>query len=358
MIYQRFRNRAVSLTLATLVLCGFVPTTLVTAQENGNTLAADTAATSSLESPVTSTDPAALGYTVESFPGSSEVIGDFVVGPGKVELSLKPGESKKVEITATNRTGVDRIFKFSAEDTMGTKSGQDAIVLLGTDRGPYSLKDYLDIPTGGILIKQGQRVRIPVTVAIPADASPGGLYGSALVETLTLPAETDSTVAAAAKSPLITRIGTLFFVTVEGALSRDAELVDFSTPGNKTLYSGGPIVMNVLHENRGNVHVVPYGEVEIFNYAGDSVQFIELDPWFVMPESLRNRELTWDRQWLLGRYTAVARINRGYDNIVDEREFQFWVIPWKVVAGTFGVLFLFFFIIRFFTTRFEFKRKS
>jgi hypothetical protein len=91
---------------------------------------------------------------------------------------------------------------------------------------------------------------------------------------------------------------------------------------------------------------------------GEEVGFVELAPWFVLPQSLRLREVTWDREWLLGRYTATARINRGYDDVVDEMSVTFWVLPWKVVAGTFTVLFIIFFSFRAFFRAFEFKRKG
>lgn len=318
----------------------------------------ETEAVTSTTSSEPSTDPTDYGYSIEGFPGSDAVIGDFVVGPGKVEVSLKPGESKLVEISATNRTGVDRIFKFRAEDMTGSTDLSQSVVLLGDDRGPYSLRDYLDIPDSGLLIKHGQRVRIPVRVSIPANAQPGGLYGSVLTETVTVTAEEAAASGAVSRSPLVTRVGTLFFVTVEGAVERSATLQSFGTTGNKKFFGSGPITFSIVHENTGNIHVTPYGELEIYNLAGESVGFVELDPWFVMPKSLRNREVTWTRELLVGKYTAILRVNRGYDNIVDESSFTFWVIPWKLAALVFVGCFVFFFLIRFIATRFEFKRKT
>jgi hypothetical protein len=77
-----------------------------------------------------------------------------------------------------------------------------------------------------------------------------------------------------------------------------------------------------------------------------------------MPKSLRLREVIWDRSFLLGRYTAVAKINRGYDDIIDEQTYTFWAIPLKLVALVFGSLFVFFLLLRFILSRFEFKRKG
>jgi ABC-type multidrug transport system permease subunit len=90
---------------------------------------------------------------------------------------------------------------------------------------------------------------------------------------------------------------------------------------------------------------------------GEEVGFVELEPWFVLPKSLRTRELAWDREFLFGRYTVKAKINRGYDNVIDEVSTTFWVLPWKIMLGTFATLFFIIFVIRAFFRNFEFKRK-
>jgi hypothetical protein len=127
---------------------------------------------------------------------------------------------------------------------------------------------------------------------------------------------------------------------------------------DKVWFESGPIEMGILYENTGSVHVNPYGELSITNMSGDEVGFIELEPWFVLPTSLRVREITWDREFLLGRYTVNAKVNRGYDNIVDEVSVSFWVLPWKIVGGIFLILFVVIFTLRAFFRTFEFKRKG
>jgi hypothetical protein len=92
--------------------------------------------------------------------------------------------------------------------------------------------------------------------------------------------------------------------------------------------------------------------------AGEEVGFVELDPWFVLPDSLRLREVAWNREVLFGRYTATAQINRSYEDIIDTEEIVFWVLPWKPITIGFAVLFLVLFLFRAFFKTFEFKRKS
>jgi hypothetical protein len=298
-------------------------------------------------------------YPVEAlFAEEGDVPGGFVVGPGKSELTIKPGESQTIEVIVSNRTGESRQFNLTAEDATGSASGETTVVLLGSDRGPYSLKDYVKVPYKSFVLGHNQRARIPVTVSIPADAEPGGLYGSLLVDTVAIESVAGNTGGTVPQSAVIARIGTLFFITIPGAVEKDGNLVDFNTIPKKLFYQSAPINFGILFDNRSSIHLAPYGEIRITNMFGEEVGFQKLEPWFVLPKALRLREVGWNREFLFGKYTATVYVNRSYDDIVDEMSYTFWVLPWKPVLGIFAGLFLVFFIIRAFFRNFEFTRKK
>lgn len=312
---------------------------------------------------IATTSPVSLDrptwYQVEEIMGNQIDVGDFVVGPGRTEVVVRPGESVVRYITVTNRISDGRAFKLVVEDIAGTNDGSASVRLLGDERGPYTIKDYISFPGDIVYLDLGERAVIPVTISLPPNASPGGFYGSVLVTTVTDEGEALSELSGgAARSPIVARIGTLFFVTVPGDVVKSGELRQFSTVEDRWWYERGPINFALTFENTGSLHLGLYGEIEITNMFGEEVGFVELEPWFVLPQSLRLREVTWDREWLLGRYTATARINRGYDDVIDERSLSFWVLPWKVVGGIFAVLFIIFFSLRAFFRTFEFKRKG
>jgi len=305
------------------------------------------------------TAPSNVNYAIEELNAVNDiVVGDFVVGPGKTELTIEPGKSKIVEVVLSNRTGEEREFELIVEDARGSMDPSVPIVLLGDDRGPYTLKDYIRLPYTTITLGHNQRARIPVTVAVPADAEPGGRYGSVLVTTVSKKADTGEITGAAPSSAIISRVGTLFFLTIPGDTKVEGKLQGFATVPDKNFFTDGPINFQILYENTGDLHLGPYGEIRITNILGEEVGFVELDPWFALPKSLRSREITWSREMLIGRYTATAYINRGYDDIIDTKEVTFWVLPWRVVLPVFIGLFLLFFSIRFVVRNFEFKRKS
>lgn len=337
-----------------LFLLGTIVPGLVLAQGADTIVSTTTSSTTEAVVPTSEQDNILPdSYKIELLP-NSETVGDFVVGPGKVELEIAPGQSKTVMISVSNRTGAAKLFKLEMEDAAGSQDPKTPVVLLGDQVGPYTMKDFINVADDSFIIEHNQRVRIPVTITLPVNAEPGGLYGSLLVTTSSVNPVSDTT---APRSAIVSRIGTLFFITVPGAVEKSGEMVDFSTVPPKTFFTEGPITMGVLFENTGSMHLNPYGSITVHNFLGEEVGFVEIDPWFVMPESLRLREVTWDREILLGRYTITAEINRGYDDIIDTKVIHIWVLPWQVLLGVFVAVFLLFVIIKFITSRFEFKRK-
>lgn len=295
-------------------------------------------------------------YPVEKI-GSEEVFGDFVVGPGKVELTIEPGESKTVEVMLTNRMGDERQFAIETEDIKGSDDVGQTVVLLGDDRGPYSLRDYFEIPSRELTLAHAQRARIPVTVHVPENIEPGGYYGTVLFTTTSKKAEGSESGAQGAAA-IVSRIGILFFVTVPGGEAYEGHLEHFGTKNNQMFFSQDPIPLQIQFRNTGSMHLDPSGEIEIKNMLGTVVDTVLVEPWFSLPQSLRLREVEWTRGALAGRYTATLTLKRGYGTERDTQTITFWVLPWKPIAIGLGGLFVLIFIIRFFLSRFELKRKN
>ena len=274
--------------------------------------------------------------------------GAFSIQPAKLEVNLDPGEEKKVELEVINRTGATRLFKIVVEDFKGSRDPNTTTVLLGDERGPYSLKDYVLPEVSEFEIETGKKAVVSIAIKIPEDAEPGGLYGTALITSLS---GRDAT-------PLITRAGALFFVRVNGEVRESGRLTEFAAKGEKSVYfDKGPDQFSLLFENDGSVHLNPYGEIVIKNSLGVTVDEIEVAPYFAMPDSIRLREVQWNRNILLGRYTAVAKINRGYDDIVDELSVSFWVLPLGMIVGGFAAIVFFVLVLKWLALNYRLVRK-
>ncbi len=291
---------------------------------------------------------------------NTDLKNDFVLEPAKFEVSLDPGQSIVKDLTVTNRMKKTRKFKVEVEDFTGSKSGKRAVVLMGEERGPYSLKDYIKPELQEFSLKPNQKMVMSVKINIPEDAQPGGLYGSVLVSSVPTQKETElAGKGAKSGAIIISRLGALFFVKVNGDVFEKGSLRDFRTiPSKKVFFQNSPIGFEILFQNKGSVHLDPYGVIKIKNILGGVVDEIKVDPYFAMPDSLRYRQVKWNKRILLGRYEATALINRGYGNIVDEMSVSFWILPWKLIASLFAIILLIILVGGFFFSKFEIKRKK
>lgn len=293
-------------------------------------------------------------FTTEQLIGNVE-IGDFVVGPGRTTLELRPGETVTIDLSVSNRISNKRVFNLVVEDIAGSDDPQQGIRTLGDTIGPYSIRDYVSFPADSFELNLGERAKIPVTISIPPDAEPGGYYGAVFVTTnRTDQAEGRTN---AAQSPVIARIASQFFITIPGQVDRSSVLRDVSLVSDQWWYDRGPIELAVTAENTGNIHLVMGADMVIKNLFGQEVGLVEAEPWYVLPRSVRLRTMTWDREFLLGRYVAEVRVARGHDDLIDTTSVAFWVLPWRIVGGGFVIIFLIIFAIRSFFRTFEFKRK-
>lgn len=297
-------------------------------------------------------------YKSERISGNVEV-GDFVVGPGRSEITAKPGETVYVEISVTNRISSDREFFLEVEDIVGAQDGSSMIALGAGEKSPRGLVDFITFPETFLDLDLGERARIPVAINVPDNASPGGYFGAVLVSTVRKASGGEGF---APRSPIIARVASLIFLTVEGEVVKSGEVISLDTVNDSQnwglWYEKGPIDFGILYENTGTIHLNPYGEISITNILGEEVGFLQLEPWFVLPDALRLREFSWDREFLFGPYQVEARINRGYNDEVDIITTSFWVLPWRLVGSVFLGLFVIIFIVRTFFRKFEFKRKD
>lgn len=301
-------------------------------------------------------------YPIESI-GLDPIKKDFVVGPGKQEFFLKPGETARAEIIVSNRMGEDRMFELNVEDFKGSRDINKSVELLGDVDGPYSLKKYINFEEKRFLLPNGTRARIPVTIKIPENAEPGGFYGSLVVSTVKPIDKQDASGGAKGGVPLELRSAVLFFIRVDGFVHEEGKLVDFRILNDRNLFSGGEEVrLQLIFENNGSVHLDPYGEISVSNIMGQEIISKEIDPWYSMPDSLRSREDNIKTDGMMGRYAVSANIYRGYGDMEDIKSYDkmtltFWVIPWNYILIIFVVVLLLNFVISWLKKNFEFKRK-
>lgn len=260
-----------------------------------------------------------------SFPVISWAAGMITLSPAKHEITLQSGEEVTRTIKVVNNLGREAVFTVEVEDFAGTQDLNNPVNLLGDKLGPYSLKNYVFPATRSFRLRAGEQYTLPVMIRLSPAAPPGGLYGAVLVS-----ANNDTEPAGVAR--VSTRLGSLFFVKVDGPVNEAGELRKFNSVRGSFFAGRRPILAQIVYENTGNVYLNPYAQVEVKNWFGRSVKMIRIDPWYVLPGSLRSQTVEWKYPWFsFGRYSVNLYLNKGYQNQIAIDKFTVWVFPWPLV---------------------------
>jgi len=252
---------------------------------------------------------------------------NFVVGPAKLEATIAPGESKTVLISVDNKTGRTQDFSVSFEDFVPSGEVDQAVELLGDKTSATSLKNFLTVEKTEFTLEQGDRALVPVRISIPVGAEAKGLFGSIVISAVSQRNTLTDDARAYSGAVVIGRVGALAFVTVEGNTNPAGALQSVKTKNNSSVFLKGDVSLRVAFENTGNVNLNPYGVITLKNMWGSVVETIVLDPWYALPQSVRTRDVEISTGNMFGYYTAVAQVNRGYEDIIDSKQVSFVVIP-------------------------------
>ncbi len=283
---------------------------------------------------------------------------DFVVEPGKTEIFLNPGETITKNITITNRIDKNIKFKLTTEDMVGTNDILSPVKLMGDERGPYSLKDLILPEITEFSLDLGEKIVIPVEIRAPLDVEPRGYYGALIVSNEPEVMGEGDTKEVEGTARLVSRIGSLFLLRINGEGKESGSLEYFKVSGpDRTFYSKKPSGFEILFKNTGNVHLVPYGKITIRNFLGKTVGEIAVDAYFSLPDSLRSRDVIWQEGFGLGHYRADLSLYPGYGNEDITSSISFWIIPWKILIVSFVGLIFFVSVVYYILTRFEIKKK-
>lgn len=267
-----------------------------------------------------------------------QITNSFIVSPSKHELKLGPGESVIRNIYITNKLGYDADFLIDVEDVAGTKNEAEVIKYYGNNLGPYSIRNYTMVENDRIHIVSGETRVVPVLFTLPSKIKPGGLYGGVFVTAINPSSDNGTRIS--------TRVGSLIFLRVKGDLKEEGEVKQFNLLSNrKILWTRSPAKFQAVFENQGNIYLSPYGMIEIKNWRGKVIGQLPIEPWFVYPDSIRARVVSWTNMPLMGYFEATLILNHGYTTpYVSNLNYRFFIFPLPLILGLFVFCLLFFVI--------------
>ncbi len=278
------------------------------------------------------------------------------IAPPVIYLNADPGQTIKTQIFIRDISSGTLLVTGQVNDFVA--SGQDGtpkVLLEADNNNPYGLKNWVTALPKLLLIPREIK-SLPITIKVPADASPGGHYG-VIRFTATAPSLEGSGVSLSAS------LGSLILLTVSGKTNQKLVVSQFTVnKGGKTgsLFESGPLNFVEVLKNEGNVHVQPTGQVVIKDMFGKKVAAVNVNvpPGNVLPGSSRKFTQPLDKtvigkKVLFGRYTANLKVVYGADKQVLTDSITFWVIPYKTVGIIILALVAIFFALRFALRRYN-----
>ncbi len=251
-------------------------------------------------------------------------IQDVTVDPGKVETRIISIENDE----AVAQTYVVAIQKFLPKGEMGQQEFLDA-------RDTSGLPEWMYVDKPEVTLQPGQKGTLQVAIRVPADAKAGGYYAALFLSRKQLAQE---------QVAMLPRLGILFFVQVNGALTEKMSLQGFQTDSDAT-YERLPVGFRATIVNEGNVHLVPSGSIRVKNMFGATVATIPFnaDSGRVMPGSSRVLSASWGKEnatsgFEFGPYTATLQIEgRGFSQRIESTA-RFTVFSWRSAVSLVAIL--------------------
>lgn len=271
----------------------------------------------------------------------------LTVIPPRFELLANPGDIVSEKIRIKNDSDFPVNYQVVVEDF--ASSGEEGAVVLEEESSDqsFSLAKWIS-PELNELILQPQEERVfTYSINVARTAEPGGHYASILFTS-------NPTQNIPGAANVASRVGSLILLRVSGNVDEKAVIETFEAPA----YSQkGPIPFTLRVKNNGNVHVQPKGTIIITNLFGKKVDEVPLKSANVLPGSVRKTETFWDKQNLLGSYTATLVATYGQQNLPLTAASNFMVasplsVGLIITAGAALILF----IISLFSSRSRIRR--
>lgn len=280
--------------------------------------------------------------------------------PPSFEYGAKPSETIQTKVKIFNETTqavtlYSSTANFKAKDETGVPD-----FLTTVEDG--TLATWISLAPGPFVLQPGERLEVPVEIAVPKNAGAGGHFaGIFFSPQAPQPAGQTSEVVIGSK------IAALVLLRIEGEIREAGTIAEFATATGQTTFNRLPIDFLLRFQNNGNVHVRPTGNITVRNMLGGTSTVLPINSTqgAVLPASTRKFEATWEKtmgssaranffkefanEWsnfAFGPYTANINVTYGQANDKSaSATVRFWVLPWRILILSILVIILIIWLI-------------
>lgn len=248
------------------------------------------------------------------------------ISPLNFELNGNPGDKLSNVVRIYNDLNSEINVKMEVQDFVAAGENGEVLIKEGENTS-YSLAKWVTLLPETFTIPAQSSQMVEFTVRIPADAEPGGHYGSVLA--------TISGSSSGNGVGINMKVGSLLLLDVAGQVSENLGVSDFQAPA---FSENGPDSLSARFTNDGTVHLKPRGFVLVKNMFGTEVAKIDLPQLNVLPQSTRKVDIPLKLDNQFGRYEATLAAIYGAANEPISAVTVYWVIPYKLLAVYGGIL--------------------
>lgn len=261
----------------------------------------------------------------------------FRISPVRTEYVIEKGRSETLTLTIENPANVPTQANLVVNDFVASEeeNGEPRLILNDNEQAPKNSFKELVGSLETIQLGPSEKKDIPVTIKIPENANAGGYYGAVRVVPVT-------TGVGDANVGLTASVGSIVLVRVPGPLTERLDLIEFTSAQNgkaKSFFTGGNVSSLIRLKNEGDIHVKPFGKVQVKNMFGKVVHEYELnlddqtnERDNVLPGTIRKFEDGFPEKKYLGRYSIVANVGYGDGGELITAQTTFWYMPWWTIA--------------------------
>ncbi|HEU5005004.1 MAG TPA: hypothetical protein VFT49_02890 [Candidatus Saccharimonadales bacterium] len=279
------------------------------------------------------------------------------IAPPVITMTVNPGQVVHTQLQLRDIASGDLYVTGQTNDFVAAgEDGTPKILLNNNENDPYSLKDWIT-PPAALTLQPKQIKTLPITINVPANASPGGHYG--VIRFSAVPPELKGTGVSLSAS-----LGSLVLLTVNGNIQHKLAIQQFSVSKNGKaghLFQSTPLTLTEVIKNTGNVHEEPTAVITVKDFfgrtlAGVSVNYAKRN---VLPGSSRKfveplDKTAYGSHRFFGRYTATMKLTYANNQTLTS-SVSFWVIPYKLIFIIIILLIAGFFFVRYLVRRHDEK---
>jgi hypothetical protein len=277
----------------------------------------------------------------------------LTISPARLEFTADPGTTSTNEFTIVNEQDSDQTYYTSVENFEA--QGESGTPNFTTNKD--GLSSWVQV-VDKIEIKKGEKVKIPFTVTVPANADAGGHFAAIFLSTIP-PATKGGEVSVGAK------VGMLMLLKVSGDIKEDGGVMSFFLKQGGRVVTSLPVEFAYRFNNNGNDRVKPTGTTTISNMFGLTTEEINANATEgnVLPNSIRRFELKWGneealpvsapffthvkyemRNFALGPYFATLDLTFGTKTA--SKSLWFIVFPWHLLIVVFFIGAIIFLVLK------------